>query len=130
MKPYFAPCDLPPSFSSTTRLEPLTISRSSLSSLVHFFGGQHQPGRLANTLTVDTLRYNQATRNELLTRLLSEISIDDGMGRNLSRKKFLELRGEGVKIILHESISLSRKEPIYKMHGEELLLTIFAAKPQ
>ncbi|MDE3269657.1 MAG: hypothetical protein OYH77_05180 [Pseudomonadota bacterium] len=42
----------------------------------------------------------------------------------------MKISRSGVKIILHESISLSRKEPIYKMHGEELLLTIFAAKPQ
>lgn len=89
----------------------------------------YSPGELANTLTVDTLRYNQATRNELLARLLSEVTIDDGMGKQLNRKKFLELRGEGVKIILRESEALHSREPIYKLHGKELLLTIFAAKP-
>ncbi len=89
----------------------------------------YSPGELANTITVDTLLYNQATRNELLARLLSEVTVDGSMGRQLNRKKFLELRGEGVKIILRESKDLSSREPIYKMHGEELLLTIFAAKP-
>ena len=36
----------------------------------------YSPGALANTLTVDDLRYNQATRNELLARLLSETTLD------------------------------------------------------
>lgn len=89
----------------------------------------YSPGELVNTITVETLRYNQATRNELLARLLSEVSIDDDMGKQLNRKKFLELRGEGVKIILHESKALNCREPVYKMRGKELLLTIFAAKP-
>ncbi len=87
------------------------------------------PGALANTLTVDTLRYNQVTRNELLARLLSEVIIeDDSISKTAQRKSFLERRGEGVGIILQQSKTLSGKEPIYKMHGEELHLTIFAAK--
>ena len=89
----------------------------------------YSPGELANTITVETLLYNQATRNELLARLLSEVAIDDDMSKQLNRKKFLELRGEGVKIILRESKALNCREPVYKMHGKELLLTIFAAKP-
>lgn len=89
----------------------------------------YSPGELANTITVDTLLYNQATRNELLARLLSELSIDDDMNRKLTRKKFLEIRGEGVKTILRESKALNSRKPTYKMHGKELLLTIFAAKP-
>lgn len=89
----------------------------------------YSPGELANTLTVDTLLYNQATRNELLARLLSEVSIDADMGKQLNRKKFLELRGEGVKIILSESKALHSREPVYEMHGKELCLTIFAAQP-
>ena len=89
----------------------------------------YSPGELANTITVDTLPYNQATRNELLARLLSEVAIEDNMGEHLNRKKFLELRGEGVKTILRESQDLNSRKPTYKMHGKELLLTIFAAKP-
>ena len=53
----------------------------------------------------------------------------DSMSRQLNRKKFLELRGERVKIILRESKALHSREPVYKLHGKELLLTIFAAKP-
>ena len=89
----------------------------------------YSPGALANTVTVDNLRYNQATRNELLARLLSEITLDDNMQRQIARRHFLERRGEGVGIILNESESLSGKTPVYELFDEELRLTIFAAKP-
>ncbi len=88
----------------------------------------YSPGALANTLAVDDLRYNQATRNELLARLLSETTLDDNMGRQVTRRHFLERRGEGVGIILNESQALSGKTPLYELFGEELRLTIFAAK--
>ncbi|RLA06986.1 MAG: transcriptional regulator [Gammaproteobacteria bacterium] len=83
------------------------------------------PGALANTLTVETLSENQVTRNELLSRLLSELEVDDDV--KVGRVYFLERRGEGVGIILSESMQLSGKKPIYEMIGEELKLTIFAA---
>ena len=88
----------------------------------------YSPGALANTLTVDDLRYNQATRNELLARLLSELTLDDDIGAQVVRRHFLERRGEGVGIILNESEKLSGKIPAYELFGEELRLTIFAAK--
>ena len=88
----------------------------------------YSPGALANTMTVDTLEDNQVTRNELLTRLLSELVVEDPIGDTVRRKYFLERRGEGVGIIRRESENLSRKKPVYKIHGEELCLTIFAAK--
>ena len=88
----------------------------------------YSPGALANTLTVDDLRYNQATRNELLARLLSETTLDHDMGAQVVRRHFLERRGEGVGIILNESEGLSGKTPVYELFGEELRLTIFAAK--
>lgn len=87
----------------------------------------YSPGELANTLTVDTLAYNQATRNELLSRLLSETELDDDIGNCVDRRHFLERRGEGVGIIMKESEELSGYRPVYKMIGEELLLTIYAA---
>ncbi len=86
------------------------------------------PGALANTLTVERLRYGQATRNELLARLLSEITVEDNVGRQVARRYFLERRGEGVGIILDESTALSGKAPVYQQIDETLHLTIFAAK--
>ena len=88
----------------------------------------YSPGALANTLTIDKLRYNQATRNELLVRLLSEITLDDDVEKQVKRRRFLEGRGEGVGIILTESEQLSGKIPVYELFNEELCLTIFAAK--
>ena len=88
----------------------------------------YSPGALANTLRIEDLPYNQATRNELLARLLSEVALDDDMGKQVERRHFLERRGEGVGIILDESEKLGAKTPLYNLYGEELCLTIFVAK--
>ena len=88
----------------------------------------YSPGALANTVTIEKLPYSQATRNELLSRLLSEITLDDDVGGQVKRRHFLERRGEGVGIILNESEQLSGKIPVYELFNEELCLTIFAAK--
>ena len=50
------------------------------------------------------------------------------MRKQVVRQHFLERRGEGVGIILNESEQLSGKRPVYELFGEELRLTIFAAK--
>lgn len=88
----------------------------------------YSPGALANTITVEALEDNQVTRNELLSRLLSELSVEEQVDNTVKRKYFLERRGEGVGIILRKSEDLSGKRPVYEMHNEELCLTIFAAK--
>ena len=88
----------------------------------------YSPGALANIMTVEKLEYSCATRNELLSRLLSELFVEEGLGNAVGRKRFQERMGEGVGIILRESEELSGKRPIYQMHDEELCLTIFAAK--
>ncbi len=87
----------------------------------------HSPGALANTLTVESLIDNQFTRNELLSRLLSELSLNDGIGPTVRRRYFLERRGEGVGIIFRESENLSGRKPVYDMVDGELKLTIYAA---
>lgn len=88
----------------------------------------YSPGALANTMTVDTLAHKQATRNELLSRLLSELAVEERLGGTVRRRYFLERRGEGIGIILRESEELSGRKPVYRMYGEELCLTIFAAQ--
>ena len=88
----------------------------------------YSPGALANTVTIEKLPYSQATRNELLSRLLAEITLDDDVGEEVKRRYFFERRGEGVGIILNESEQLSGKIPVYELFNEELCLTIFAAK--
>ena len=88
----------------------------------------YSPGALANTLTVENLVHNQSTRNELLSRLLSELTIDADMENAVNRGHFLERRGEGVGIILNDSEDLSGRQPAYELINEELKLTIYAAK--
>ena len=88
----------------------------------------YSPGALANTLTVENMIDNQFTRNELLSRLLSELKIDDRMNDSVNRKYFLERWGEGVGIIFNDTEQLSGKRPVYELIGEELKLTIYAAK--
>lgn len=41
----------------------------------------------------------------------------------------MDRRGEGVPIILQRSLQLSGKRPEYRMFGDELRLTIYAAHP-
>lgn len=90
----------------------------------------YSPGAPPNTVTVENMPLRQATRNELVTRLLSECPVADSAG-NDHRAYFMEKRGEGVPIILDESEKLSGKKPIYRLIDDtELLLTIFAAGPQ
>ena len=88
----------------------------------------YSPGALANTVTIDELPYRQVTRNEHLSHLLSNITLDDNVGEQVKRRYFFERRGEGVGIILKESEQLSGKIPVYELFDEELCLTIFAAK--
>lgn len=79
------------------------------------------PGGLPNTITLDTIRYRQFTRNQLLVSFLSRIR---------SRRNdtfFIEERGEGVTRIIEESEKLSGVAPVYELHGGELALTIWAA---
>lgn len=83
-------------------------------------------GALANSLTVDVLRYRQATRNELLVSLLARCPVGvDGV----SRRTMMEKRGEGVPVVLDYSERLSGRLPEYRLIGDDLLkLTLFAAE--
>ncbi|MCY3629072.1 MAG: putative DNA binding domain-containing protein [Bacteroidetes bacterium] len=78
------------------------------------------PGGLPNTLTPESMAYRVFTRNQLLVNFLSRM-ISPTTGN-----AFLESRGEGVLTILKLSESHSGRLPIYDLHGEELLLTIWA----
>lgn len=87
------------------------------------------PGAISNTMTIDSLPFRQAARNELIAGLLSycPILFKSYTGK---RKLIMDKRGEGVSIILTESKALSGKMPVYRLFDDvELLLTIFAADP-
>jgi len=87
----------------------------------------YSPGDLPNTLTLDTIEMRQSTRNELISNLLSDCPVKDD--NHISRKHYMEKRGEGVPIIFNESLKLSNTKPVYQcLDNSELLLTIFSKK--
>ena len=88
----------------------------------------YSPGCLLNTITVDSLPYRQASRNELITSLLSRCPVGYDEDR-VGRRFFMERRGDGVPIIMEESRVLSGRLPEYRLIDDaELLLAIYSAK--
>ena len=88
----------------------------------------YSPGAIANSLTLDSLRYRQVTRNDAITSLLLKCPVPDETWLRVDRANLLERRGEGVPIILDKSAELSGREPEYRLIDDaELLLTIYAA---
>lgn len=90
----------------------------------------YTPGSLTGTMTLETLPYRQATRNEGITSLLARCPIEreDFAGH---RTHIMDRRGEGVPFILTTSEQLAGKLPEYRLIGDsELLLTIYAAGPE
>ena len=86
------------------------------------------PGRLANTMTPDSLEYRQVSRNEAVTSLLARCQVDRSEIAS-HRSHIMDKRGEGVPIILSRSETLSGKRPTYRMDESELILTIYAQSP-
>ena len=87
------------------------------------------PGRLADTMTPDSLEYRQVSRNDAVTSLLARCQVDRPEIAS-HRSHIMDKRGEGVPIILSRSETLSGKRPTYRMVDEsELILTIYAQSP-
>ncbi|PPD50519.1 MAG: transcriptional regulator [Methylobacter sp.] len=86
------------------------------------------PGTIPNTMTVDTLAFRQAARNELLASLLARCPMP--FSHYHSNREFLmDKRGEGVPIIITESEKLSGCRPEYQLLDDaELKLTMYATK--
>jgi len=89
----------------------------------------YSPGSLLNTMTVESLLYRQAARNETLTSLLAKCPVPtDIEWVNTDRRTLMDKRGEGVRIIMENSEELSGKRPVYRLIDDaELLLTLYAA---
>ncbi len=92
----------------------------------------YSPGSLANTMTVDSLQFRQAARNETITSLLAKCHVPEGLsGLDTPRSTLMDKRGEGVQLILERSRLLSGREPVYEVFDDsELRLTIFGADPE
>lgn len=89
----------------------------------------YSPGTIPNSMTVESLLYRQASRNETLTSLLAKCPVPPDISSvNTDRHTLMDKRGEGVRIILENSERLSGKRPEYRLIDDsELLLTLFAA---
>jgi predicted HTH transcriptional regulator len=97
---------------------------------LHIFSDRlelYSPGSIPNTMTVESLLLRQSSRNELLSSLLARCPMNfDATGSK--RTYIMDKRGEGVPVIISESLELSGKKPEYTIIDDtELLLIIFAA---
>ena len=97
---------------------------------LHIFADRlelYSPGSLPNTMTVESLPLRQSSRNELLSSLLAGCQMNfDATGSK--RIYIMDKRGEGVPVIISESLKLSGKKPEYTLIDDtELRLIIFAA---
>lgn len=89
----------------------------------------YSPGAIPNSLTVESLRYRQSARNDAVCSLLARCPIPDEPWLATPRRHMMERRGEGMPIILDNSMALSGKEPeIELFDNAELRLTIYAAQ--
>ncbi len=89
----------------------------------------YSPGDLHHSLTVERLRYRQSARNEAVCSVLARCPIRDEPWLATPRQHMMERRGEGMPIILDNSIELSGKEPKIELFDHaELRLTIYAAQ--
>ena len=87
----------------------------------------YSPGAIPNTMTVDSLPYRQAARNEAITSLLAKCQVPDTDKAITGRSAMMDKRGEGVQIILEQGEKLSGKRPVYRLVDDSELLLIIPA---
>jgi predicted HTH transcriptional regulator len=91
----------------------------------------YSPGMLPNTMDTESLEERQSARNEAIASLLARCPIEnENSGFAPHRNFIMDRRGEGVPVILRETLELSGKPAHYRMIDQsELLLVIPAASP-
>lgn len=90
----------------------------------------YSPGAIPNTMTVDSLPYRQAARNEAITSLLAKCSVPEADQVETGRSVMMDKRGEGVQLIIGRTEQLSGQKAVFRLIDDsELLLTIPAAAP-
>jgi ATP-dependent DNA helicase RecG len=88
----------------------------------------YSPGAIPNTMTVDSLPYRQAARNEAITSLLAKCAVAHGDHDFTGRSAMMDKRGEGVQLILDGSERLSGQRPVFHLvDAAELMLVVYAA---
>lgn len=90
------------------------------------------PGSIMNSMTAENLVHLQASRNDVVTSLLAKCRVPvDIPWLETDRETLMDRRGEGVRIILENSLQLSGRDPEYRLIDDaELALTIHAARAQ
>lgn len=78
------------------------------------------PGGLPNTLDLESMRFRQYTRNQLIVSFLTRLQTPEG-GR------YIEERGEGIERILRLSREVSGRDPEFALDGDELRVTLWGA---
>lgn len=89
----------------------------------------YSPGAIPNTMTVESLPYRQASRNEAITSLLAKCSVPETDRADTGRSAMMDKRGEGVQLIISRTEQLCGQTPVFRLIDEsELLLTIPAVR--
>lgn len=86
----------------------------------------HVPGSLVNTLDLESISYQQVSRNATLASLLSRLPVDPQLSvSHTSRTTYMDTRGEGASIIIGRTQELAGVPARYALLSEdELMLTI------
>ena len=86
------------------------------------------PGPLPNGMTIESMDASQATRNEVIASIFGRIPVDNLPGSD-HRAFLMERRGDGVSIILKETLETAGVLPSYRIVDDSnLLLSIPAAR--
>lgn len=85
----------------------------------------YSPGALPDSMRVADLSRKHSVRNPAIANLLARCPVPEGI--ESLRSTLMTRKGDGVPAIVARSRSLSGKEPVYELFGNELRLTIYAA---
>ena len=86
------------------------------------------PGKLPNGLSIESMNSKQSTRNETLASIFGRLPVGEIPGSR-HRRYMMERRGDGVPLILDETLSTSGLKPDYQLIDQcNLVLTIPAAR--
>ena len=87
----------------------------------------YSPGEIPNTLEPENLLHIQSSRNEVVSSLLAKCPVPtDVPWLATDRKTLMDKRGEGMRIIVENSLEVSGRRPEYGMIGaSEFLVTMY-----
>lgn len=89
----------------------------------------YSPGTIPNSMTIETLAFRQASRNEAIASLLAKCPVPSQEEVRTNRSAMMDRRGEGVSIILENSRKLAGQPAVYTLNDDtELLLTLPAKR--